>query len=73
MKRWLVSIACAALVAPVLAQDTAKDAFRKVEKGTGQLLEGVGQEVKKATDAVSKAAKKDDKKAANSKDKGSSK
>ena len=42
------AIACAALIAPVLAQDAIKDTFKKIEKGTGQLFQGMGQEIKKA-------------------------
>ena len=68
MKRLLASIAGAALIAPVLAEDAAKDTFKKVEKGTGQLFQGIGQEIKKATDSVSKGGKKDEKKAAKNKE-----
>ena len=61
-------LACAALIAPALAEDAVKDTFKKIEKGTGQLFQGIGQEIKKATDSVSKGAKKDGKKAAKGKD-----
>ena len=68
MKRLLALLACAALVAPALAEDAAKDTFKKVEKGTGQLFQGIGQEIKKATGSVSKGGKKDQKKAAKDKE-----
>ncbi len=64
MKKFLVLLACAAGLAPALADEAIKDGAKKAEKGMGQLLQGIGQEVKKAGDSVSKAAKKKGKPAA---------
>ena len=61
MKRFLVFLACVAGIAPTLADEAIKDGAKKAEKGMGQLLQGIGQEIRKATDSVSKAAKKDGK------------
>jgi len=67
-KRFAALLACAALIAPVLAQDAIKDTFKKIEKGTGQLFQGMGQEIKRATDSASKGGKKDEKKSAKNKE-----
>ena len=67
-KRFAALLACAALIAPALAEDAVKDTFKKIEKGTGQLFQGMGQEIKKATDPASKGGKKDGKKAAKDKE-----
>ena len=73
MKHLVALLACAALFAPAFAQEGAKDStkemFKKAEKGAGQLFQGMGQEIKKAQDSLSKGAKKDDKKDAKPKDK----
>jgi hypothetical protein len=53
-------------VSPVLAADGdgVKDAFRKTERGFGSLLEGMGQELKKAQKKITKSAdEKKDRKA----------
>ena len=43
------------------AQSEVKEAFKKTERGLGELLQGMGQELKKAQKKVAKpdAAKKD--------------
>ena len=72
MKHLIALLACAALIAPALAQEGAKDStkemFKKAEKGAGQLFQGMGQEIKKAQDSMSKGSKKDDKKPEKPKD-----
>ena len=73
MKRFLALLACVALAAAALAEDTLKECFKKTEKGAGQLFQGIGQEIKKATDSMSKGSKKDDPKAAKPKDKDAAK
>jgi hypothetical protein len=55
-------LTCAALIAPALAEESTKEMFKKAEKGAGQLFQGMGQEIKKAQDSMSKGSKKDDKK-----------
>jgi len=67
VKHVIALLACAALIAPALAEDV-KDSFKKIEKGTGQLFQGMGQEIKKATDSASKGGKKDEKKSAKNKE-----
>ena len=62
MKQVIALLICAALAAPALAEEGAKEMFKKAEKGAGQLFQGMGQEIKKATDSMSKGSKKDDKK-----------
>jgi hypothetical protein len=59
---------CAALAAPALAEESTKEMFKKAEKGAGQLFQGMGQEIKKAQDSMSKGSKKDDKKPEKPKD-----
>ena len=61
MKRTAALLACAALATAALAEDSAKDTFKKAEKGAGQLFQGIGQEIKKAEDSLKKSGKKDDK------------
>jgi len=57
-------LACCLAIGPAAAEnDSAKDAFRKTEKGMGRLLEAMGQEVKKAAGAAKKDEKKQAKKA----------
>lgn len=60
--------ACAFGIASA-ADDKADTTFKKTERGFGELLKGMGQELKKASDAVVGAAKKQDKKAAKTADK----
>lgn len=40
------------------AEDALKESFKKTEKGMGNLLRGMGQELKKAGGKLSDAAKK---------------
>jgi hypothetical protein len=48
---------------PVLADDTSlDDSAKKVGNNFGELLKGMGQEVKKAGGSLSESGKKDDKK-----------
>lgn len=50
-------------VGPAQADDTSlDDSAKKVGNNFGELLKGMGQEVKKVTDSDNAAAKKDDKK-----------
>jgi len=69
VRKLIALLAGAALIAPALADDSAKETFKKAEKGAGQLFQGIGQEIKKATDSLSKGGKKDEKKDAKPKDK----
>ena len=62
MKQLAALLASATLAAAALADDSTKDMFKKAEKGAGQLFQGMGQEIKKATDPKSKESKKDGKK-----------
>jgi hypothetical protein len=73
--RFLCGALCVAvmslLAGSTLADGEAlKDSARKTEQGFGSLLKGIGQEVKKGSDAVGAAVRKDDK---GSKDKQASK
>jgi len=72
VKHVVALLTCVALIAPAFAEDGAKDSlkegFKKTEKGAGQLFQGMGQEIKKATDSMSKGSKKDDKKPEKPKD-----
>lgn len=67
MKRTAAALGIVLMLAvtPAAAQD---DSFKKTEKGFGELLRGMGQELKKLggslTGGTKKDAKKDDKKAA---------
>jgi len=62
VKQVIALLIYAALAAPALAEEGAKESFKKAEKGAGQLFQGMGQEIKKATDSMSKGSKKNDKK-----------
>jgi hypothetical protein len=42
--------------------DKLKDAFKKTERGFGSLLEGMGQELKKAQKKISRSAEKKEEK-----------
>lgn len=65
-----IALACAAGAAPAAAEnDAVKDTFKKTERGFGELLKGMGQELKKVGDAVAGSAKKADKKAPKSAEK----
>lgn len=49
--------------APALAaEDALKEGFKKTEKGLGNLLRGMGQELKKAGGTLTGSGKKDAKK-----------
>ena len=61
MKRLATLLACATLATAALADDSAKDMFKKTEKGAGQLFQGIGQEIKKAGDSLTKSSKKEEK------------
>ena len=62
MKHLVALLACAALLAPAYAQQTPQETFKKAEDGAGRLFQGMGQEIKKAQDSMSKSGKKDEKK-----------
>jgi hypothetical protein len=52
------------VIAPAAAQkDDAKESFKKTEKGAGELLRGMGQELKKLGGWLTGETKKDAKKA----------
>jgi len=58
-----LAAACSFGVGPALADgDSLKDSAKKTEQGAGELLKGIGQEVKKAGEAVGMGSKKEDKK-----------
>ena len=61
-------LACAALLAPALADEAVKDKAKKAESSLGRMLEDVGKKVWIAPDSAGKAAKKE-KKAAKTRDK----
>ncbi len=44
----LIAAACSFGTGPALACDGIKDSVKKTEQGFGELLKGIGQEVKKA-------------------------
>jgi len=44
----LIAAACGFGAGPALACDGIKDSLKKTEQGFGELLKGIGQEVKKA-------------------------
>ncbi len=58
---WIASFlaaACSFGIGPALADgDGLKDSARKTEQGFGQLLKGIGQEAKKAGEAVGAGSK----------------
>jgi hypothetical protein len=48
------------IIAPAAAQkDDVKESFKKTEKGAGELLRGMGQELKKLGGSLTGGAKKD--------------
>jgi len=49
---------CLAVTPAAAENESAKDAFKKTEKGMGRLLEAMGQEVKKLTATGKKDGKK---------------
>jgi hypothetical protein len=61
---WVAGILVAMCsIGPALADDTSlDDSAKKVGNNFGELLKGMGQEVKKAGGSLSKPAKKDEKK-----------
>jgi hypothetical protein len=60
---WLLAFVFCIGVAPAAAQsDGVKESFKKTEKGFGNLLRGMGQELKKAGGTLTGGAKKGDKK-----------
>lgn len=61
---WMTSFLAAVCgFVPTLADDTSlDDSAKKVGNNFGELLKGMGQEVKKAGGSLSKSGKKDDKK-----------
>jgi hypothetical protein len=61
---WMTGILAAACgIGPALADDTKlDDSAKKVGNNFGELLKGMGQEVKKVTNSDKAAAKKDEKK-----------
>ena len=69
MKYLVALFACAALLAPAYAQQTPQETFKKAEDGAGRLFQGMGQEIRKAQDSMSKGSKKDEKKDGKPKDK----
>ena len=51
------------VIAPATAQkDDVKESFKKTEKGAGELLRGMGQELKKLGGSLTGGTKKDAKK-----------
>ena len=62
--RWIASFLVAVCsFGPALADDTSlDDSAKKVGNNFGELLKGMGQEVKKAGGSLSESAKKDEKK-----------
>ncbi len=62
---WIAALFAAALAAgPLLAADDTSldDSARKVGNNFGEMLKGMGQELKKAGGSLSESGKKDDKK-----------
>lgn len=60
MASFLVAVCC---FGPVLADDTSlDDSAKKVGNNFGELLKGMGQEVKKVGGSLSESGKKDNKK-----------
>lgn len=56
----LLALMLAMAGAPALAaEDAVKESFKKTEKGFGNLLRGMGQELKKAGGTLSGSGKKD--------------
>ncbi len=66
-----LAAACGFGIGPALADgDGIKDSAKKTEQGFGQLLKGIGQEAKKAGEAVGTGSKKEAKRTGKQTDKG---